>query len=129
MLKIRLQRTGKKKQAFFKVVVLEHTKRTGGAYLESLGSYDPHANKMSVDKERAAYWLSNGAQPTGTIHNLFINEGIIKGEKLRVWKPKKREQEKTEEKKPEEKKIEEAPKEEAPKEAEPKTESEPAAAQ
>ncbi len=92
MLRIRLQRIGKKKQAFFRLVLLEHTSKPQGAYLELLGNYDPHANKINANGERITYWVSKGAKITPTVHNLLIGAGVIQGEKVRFWKPKKKEQ-------------------------------------
>lgn len=90
MLKIRLQRIGKRGQAYFKVVVKEHTSRPQGKYLELLGSYDPHKNEMTVDGERVKYWMSQGAKLSETANNLLVGKGVIEGEKVRVWKPKKK---------------------------------------
>ncbi len=91
MLKIRLQRIGKRGQAYFKLVVLEHTTKPQGKYLELLGSYDPHKNEMLVNAEKVKHWMSKGAQMSPTVNNLLINKGVIKGEKVKVWKAKKKE--------------------------------------
>ena len=88
MLKIRLQRIGKRGQAYFRLVVLEHTQKPKGRYLEDLGSYDPHANLLNAKKERVEHWLSKGAQLSETANNLLVDRGIIKGEKVTVWKPR-----------------------------------------
>jgi small subunit ribosomal protein S16 len=90
MLKIRLQRTGKRGQAYFRVVVLEHTTKPKGKYLEFLGSYDPHKNEISVKADRVKYWLSMGAQLSETANNLLVGKGVIEGKKVKVWKPKKK---------------------------------------
>jgi len=90
MLKIRLQRIGKRGQAYFRVVVTEHTTRPKGKYLELLGSYDPHKKEMKVEGERIKYWISKGAQLSPTANNLLVGRKIIEGEKVRVWKAKKR---------------------------------------
>lgn len=92
MLKIRLQRIGKKGQAYFRLVVLEHTQKPKGRYLEDLGSYDPHLKVFNVKKERIFHWISKGAQFSGTVNNLLINHKVIKGEKVTIWKsrPKKK---------------------------------------
>lgn len=93
MLKIRLQRTGKRGQAYFRVVVLEHTTKPKGKYLEFLGSYDPHKNEISVKADRVKYWLSMGAHLSETANNLLVGKGVIEGEKVKVWKPKKKKKE------------------------------------
>ena len=91
MLKVRLQRIGKKKQAHFRVVVLEHTKKPKGSILEQVGTYDPHAKKLNVDAERINYWISVGAQLSPTVNNLLVNHKVIDRPKMFSWKPKKKE--------------------------------------
>lgn len=90
MLKIRLQRIGKRGQAYFKVVVTEHTQKPKGKYLELLGSYDPHKNEINVDAEKVKHWLDQGAQMSETANNLLVGKGVIEGKKVQVWKPKKK---------------------------------------
>src|SRR3990167_3466712 len=90
MLKIRLQRIGKRGQAYFRVIVTEHTQKPKGRFLELLGNYDPHKNVVNVKKERIEYWVSKGAQFSPTVNNLLVGRDIIKGEKVQVWKPKSR---------------------------------------
>lgn len=89
---IRLARTGKKKQAYFRLIVSEKTKDTHGDYLENLGHMNPHANPREVvlKADRIAYWMSKGAQLSPTVHNLLVEKGIVKADKLRVWKAKKK---------------------------------------
>ena len=88
MLKIRLQRIGKRGQAYFRVVVTEHTRAPKGKYLELLGSYDPHKNEVSIDAEKVRHWLGQGAKMSGTVNNLLVGRNVIAGKKVRVWKPK-----------------------------------------
>lgn len=88
MLKIRLQRIGKRGQAYFRVVITEHTQKPKGRYLEDLGSYDPHAKVLNVKKERIEHWISKGAQFSGTVNNLLINHKVIEGKKVIIWKPR-----------------------------------------
>ena len=89
MLIIRLQRTGKKGQAYFRVVILEHTSRVKGEFLELLGSYNPHEKEFKVKKDRIEYWLSKGAQLSPTVNNLLVNYKIMDRPKVQSWKPKK----------------------------------------
>jgi len=91
MLKIRLQRTGKRGQAYFRVVVLEHTKKTKGEFLELLGSYNPHEKKLAVKRDRVEHWMSQGAQISPTVNNLMTNFKIWDRPKMQSWKPKKKE--------------------------------------
>lgn len=91
MLMIRLQRTGKRGQAYFRVVVLEHTTRTKGKYLELLGTYNPHQKEFKVKKDRIEYWVSKGAQTSPTVNNLMVNHKVWNKPKMQSWKPKKKE--------------------------------------
>ena len=88
MLKIRLQRTGKRGQAYFRVVVVEHTKKPKGSVLEILGSYDPHKKELKAEKDRIEYWVSKGAQISPTVNNLLVNHKIWDKPKMASWKPK-----------------------------------------
>jgi len=89
MLKIRLQRIGRKNDPRFRVVVIESTKGPkSGNFIEMLGSYDPHKNTTTLNGERITHWMSHGAQVSGTVHNILINEKIITGKKINVL-PKK----------------------------------------
>lgn len=94
MLKIRLQRIGKKKQAHFRVAVMEHTKKPQGQYLELLGTYDPRTKKLEVKLERIEYWMSKGAQISPTVNNLMVNQNVWDRPKMESWKPKKKTEEK-----------------------------------
>ncbi|MBI2474173.1 MAG: 30S ribosomal protein S16 [Candidatus Taylorbacteria bacterium] len=90
MLKIRLQRVGRKNIATFRVVLTESQNSTkSGKYLEVLGSYDPVHKVKEVDADRIKYWISKGAQPSETLHNFFIDKKIIAGKKLNVLPAKK----------------------------------------
>jgi small subunit ribosomal protein S16 len=89
MLKIRLKRTGKRGQPHYRIVVSEASKPRDGRTVEEIGYYNPR-NKPStfhVDKERAKYWLSKGAQPTDTVTQYFVKEGLLKNIKRGSTKP------------------------------------------
>ena len=89
MLKIRLQRTGRKNDPSFRIVVLEHTESTkSGSIVEQLGTYNPKTKEKNLIAERIKHWLSVGAKATGTMHNMLISAGIIEGKKVNVL-PKK----------------------------------------
>ena len=88
MLKIRLSRIGKRGQAYFRVVVVEHTKKPKGEYLELLGTYNPHEKVLNVKKDRIDYWVSKGAQASPTVNNLLVNHKIWDKPKVQSWKPK-----------------------------------------
>lgn len=86
MITIRLSRTGKKKQPYYRIVVQDSKRDPWSPAIEVVGNLDPRADRKDtvVNKERAAYWLSVGAQPSGTVKNLFIDLGLMKGKKENV---------------------------------------------
>jgi len=116
MLKIRLQRVGKKNSPSYRVVLAEHTAPPQGKFIEILGHYNPRRKEKSFKKERIEHWLSKGAQLSPTVYNLLVDEGILKGIKIKAWRPKKKAKEKAKEvpesEKKGEEKVEERSKEE-----------------
>src|SRR3989344_9213020 len=85
MLKIRLQRVGRKHEPSFRLVLTDSKNSTkSGRLSEVLGSYDPRKTIESFDSERIKYWLARGAGPTASINNLLIKHGIIRGKKIHV---------------------------------------------
>ncbi len=113
MLSIRFLRIGKKHQPLYKIVVIDKKRSPkSGKFIEQLGFYNPFTKEKTINKERIQYWLSNGAQPSDTLHNFLIKENIIQGKKVAVHSTKQRKQEKVPKK---ETLKEEAPKKEAPK--------------
>lgn len=83
MLTIRLQRLGKKNAPTYRLVLAEKGRDTQGRNLELLGTFNPRAkeNGFVPNTDRIKYWLEKGAQPSDTLHNLFLQSGIISGEK------------------------------------------------
>ncbi len=81
MLTIRLQRTGKKNQADFRIVLAEKEMPVKKKIVELLGSYNPRKKKFQVNSERVKYWLSTRVETSPTVHNLFVTHGILAGEK------------------------------------------------
>lgn len=77
MLAIRLQRTGRAKHAQYRMVVQDARKSpTSGKIVTSLGSYNPHTKAVTIDKEKAGKFLSNGAQPSSRVVSLLAKEGV-----------------------------------------------------
>jgi small subunit ribosomal protein S16 len=93
MLVIRLFRIGKKNQPSFKIVVTDKRNPSkGGRFVEELGFWNPLTKEKVLKKERIKYWLSVGAKPSSSIHNLLISEKIIEGKKIaKHKKPKEKE--------------------------------------
>lgn len=85
MLKIRMQRTGRVNKPTYSLVVLEHARAAkAGKIVEQVGSYDPHTKSKILKTDRIKYWMSVGAQPTPTVHNLLVSEKIVAGKKINV---------------------------------------------
>ncbi len=82
MLVIRMQRTGRKGHAQFRVVVQDSRRTpTSGKIVAALGSFDPHAKTTTLDKEKAQFYLDHGAQPSDRVVRLLKSEGV----KLPKW--------------------------------------------
>lgn len=90
MLKIRLQRVGRKNDPSFRLIVAEHTSSPKtGKFVEKVGTYNPKTKVRAVNADRIKHWLSVGAKASGTVHNMLVTEGVISGKKVNVL-PKKR---------------------------------------
>lgn len=112
MLIIRLIRKGKKNSPTYRIVLTQKTvgPKSGG-FLEVLGDYNPRLKvkggdkkEGSLNKERIEYWLSQGVQVSDTVYNLFVSEGLIKGEKRKKKIANKKKTEETKPAQPAEKK-------------------------
>ena len=75
--KMRLIRTGKKKQPSYRVIVIDGRSPRDGRYLDQLGRYDPRQEPslVEIDNEKAVDWLQKGAQPTDTVRKLLEISG------------------------------------------------------
>lgn len=120
MLKIRFQRTGRKNDPAFRIVVTDSKNSTKtGNHVDVVGSYHPKTKDTILKEDAIKKWLSIGAQASGTVHNLLVSKGIITGAKINVL-PKKTPivKEAPVEAQPEAEAPNVAPVEEAPKDAE-----------
>ena len=89
MLKIRLQRIGRKNDPHFRMVVTPHyLKPKTTQYTEIVGTYNVKAGIFECKADRVKYWMSVGAQTSPTVHNLLISKGVIEGKKINAL-PKK----------------------------------------
>ena len=79
MLKIRLTRTGKKKQASYRVVVTDVNTKRDGRIVERIGHYNPRLEpaEYAIQEDRALHWLSVGAQPTDAVRRLLQHQGTF----------------------------------------------------
>ena len=80
--KIRLARAGAKKKPFYHVVVANCTSPRDGQFLETIGTYNPllatdASNRVAIDKDKATYWLSVGAQPTDKVAVFLKRMGLL----------------------------------------------------
>lgn len=85
MLKIRMQRVGRINQPSFRIVVTEHTASPkAGKFVEKLGTYNPRTKARTLNEARVKYWISVGAQPSATMHNMLVGAGVVSGKKINI---------------------------------------------
>lgn len=77
--KIRLQRRGRKGYPFYHIVAADSRAPRDGKFIEKIGTYNPNTDPAAVtlNFDRALYWLQTGAQPTDTVRNILSNEGVL----------------------------------------------------
>lgn len=77
--KLRLQRRGRKNYPFYQIIVADSRAPRDGKYIERIGSYNPntHPATITLDFDRALYWLQTGAQPSDTVRNILSEEGVL----------------------------------------------------
>ncbi|MFH1012229.1 MAG: 30S ribosomal protein S16 [Candidatus Peregrinibacteria bacterium] len=78
MLRIRLQRTGRNKTPFYRIVVAEHSAPVKAKFVERLGNYNPLANPkvFELDEKKLEEWIKKGAQPSSTLARLLKGKGM-----------------------------------------------------
>ena len=90
MLKIRLQRIGRKNDPSFRAVLTDSKNSTkSGRFLEILGTYNPKAGEKKLDNDRIKYWIGKGAKCSDTMHNFLVHDKTISGKKVNVLPKKK----------------------------------------
>lgn len=77
--KIRLQRHGHKRYAYYHIVIADSRAPRNGKFIERIGSYNPNTNPATIDLnfDRALYWVTVGAEPTDTTRNILSDEGVL----------------------------------------------------
>lgn len=90
--RIRLSRLGKKKAPFYRLVVADSHSPRDGQFIEILGTYNPMKNpaEISINNERAAEWLKNGASPSDTAKILLQKAGVLEAPVYERVEPKKK---------------------------------------
>ncbi len=78
--KLRLKRMGAKAKPFYRIVAADSRSPRDGKFLEVVGTYDPvkDKDKVTINEERALYWLGVGALPTDTVRNILSRQGVMK---------------------------------------------------
>jgi small subunit ribosomal protein S16 len=78
--KLRLRRTGRKKQPLYRIVVADSRSPRDGKFIEVVGQYAPRQgeNALNLKTDRVHHWLDNGAQPTDTVRSLLRRAGVLK---------------------------------------------------
>ena len=77
--KLRLQRLGRKKRAFYRLVAIDSRRKRDGLEIERLGWFNPVGSKndnINIKEDRVLHWLEKGAQPSETVHGLFRRLGL-----------------------------------------------------
>lgn len=79
MLRIRLSRTGQKKQASYRVVVADINAKRDGRFVERIGHYNPRTDPLTykIEEGRALHWLNVGAQPSDAVRRLLDKQGTF----------------------------------------------------
>ena len=77
MIKLRLKRFGKKKEASFRIVACNSTSRRDGRPLQELGFYNPRTKETRLDTEALRTRLTQGAQPTNVVRTLLEKGGLL----------------------------------------------------
>ncbi|OHA84205.1 MAG: 30S ribosomal protein S16 [Candidatus Yonathbacteria bacterium RIFOXYC1_FULL_52_10] len=89
MLKVRLQRVGRKNDPSFRMIVTDSRRAAKkSSFVEVVGTYDARKGEPQIKGDRVKHWISFGAQPSATVHNLLVNAKIIDAKKINVL-PKK----------------------------------------
>lgn len=76
---IRLARVGSRKNPYYRIMVADSRMPRDGRFIEQIGHYSPlkENGRDSVDRERALYWLKQGARPSDTVRDIFRRNGIV----------------------------------------------------
>ena len=83
MLRIRLQRVGSRNQPHFRIVVADRRAAAKKGAIAVIGQYRPDRQPklLIVDRDQTATWLKHGAKPSDTVHNLLVDQGILKNKR------------------------------------------------
>ncbi|WP_396134335.1 30S ribosomal protein S16 [Chamaesiphon sp. VAR_48_metabat_135_sub] len=82
MIKIRLKRFGKKREASYRLVAMQSTSRRDGRPLEELGFYNPRTDEVRLETEAILKRLGQGAQPTDTVRRILEKANVIERKEI-----------------------------------------------
>ena len=89
MVRLRLQRLGRRNRPFYRLSAIEKRNRRNGVVLEQLGWYDPiasdEAKQLELNAERIKFWLSQGAQPSETVADLLARNDLLTPKLKNQW--------------------------------------------
>ncbi|BAS56955.1 30S ribosomal protein S16 [Leptolyngbya boryana CZ1] len=77
MLKLRLKRFGKKREASYRIVVAQSTTRRDGRPLAEVGFYNPRSDEVRLDVPKILDWMKKGAQPTDTVRDILFKNNVL----------------------------------------------------
>lgn len=81
MVRIRMQRFGRKNRPFYRIAAVEKLVRRDGPVIENLGWYDPMAKdaakQLSLNDDRVKHWLAAGAQPSDTVRDMLAKRSLV----------------------------------------------------
>jgi small subunit ribosomal protein S16 len=77
MIKLRLKRFGKKREASYRIVVAQSTTRRDGRPLAEVGFYNPRSDETRLDVPAIVEWLKKGAQPTDTVRSILTKANVF----------------------------------------------------
>ncbi len=79
MVRIRLRRMGAKKKPFYRIVIADKRSPRDGRFIETIGTYDPltEPETIEIELDRAAHWLSVGAQPTEAVARILRQRNLL----------------------------------------------------
>ena len=80
-----MQRVGRINTPAYRIIVVEHTEspKTGN-FVDLVGSYNPKTKERKLDEAKIKHWMSVGAQPSDTVHNMLVSVGILNAKKINV---------------------------------------------
>lgn len=94
MVRLRMQRFGRRNRPFYRISAIDQRTRRDGRVIEQLGWYDPMASDKAktheINADRVKYWLSVGAQPSDTVMDMLARNGIVQSKEWEARRERER---------------------------------------